>query len=181
MHYSSGPALPLRVTLTQGKSDPVPALRAPRTAKAPARSLQWSANEQLRGGIRAEKAVKQIAKPQAEILLWRREFCTAGLPACVWQLSPAYNTCVLATTYTLSSLNHDNTPRMAAVTPEEFMAHNMDNAGQLRLPVHVDPSYGLSHLHTVVLMVFGRCTGCAEIHYIYTLYVPLAVRGKGYE
>lgn len=55
MHYSSGPALPLRVTLTQGKSDPVPAQRASHTAKAPACSLQRSANEQLRGGIRAEE------------------------------------------------------------------------------------------------------------------------------
>lgn len=92
--------------------------------------------------------MKQIAKPQAEILLWCLEFGTAGLPACVWQLSPAYNTRVLTTTYTLSSLNHDNTPRDGSCYPirVRLMAHNMDNAGQLRLPDHVDASYGLSHL-----------------------------------
>lgn len=142
MHYSSGPPLPLRVTLTQGKSDPVPALRAPHTAKAPAHSLQWSANEQLRGGIRAEeerrKQGNRLPKPQAEILLWLLEFCTAGLPARVWQLSPTYNTCVLTIAYTLSSLNHDNAPGDGSCYPRrvQIMTRNMNEAGQLRLPDH---------------------------------------------
>lgn len=55
MHYSFGPVLRLSVTLTQGKRDPLPALRSPHTAEALALSLQWSANEQLRGGITAEE------------------------------------------------------------------------------------------------------------------------------
>lgn len=124
MHYSSGPVLPLRVTLTQGKSDPVPALRAPHTARASARFLQWSANEQLRGGIRAEEERRKQGNRLPSLRL--RSYCgflnsaLQGFPLVFGSfLQPTILVCLLQHTQ-----SHPWTmilpPGTAAVTPEEF-------------------------------------------------------------